>query len=207
MYINSKPINPTEIIAGGVAIYENIWENVDETINTIEGVVQDKDSGVYFERAQTLGDQMTGNPLVQTVRTNLLLDLTKSGHMNESIRLINNDFNQKMWSAIDNYIKIFDIQHNIFDVEGYTLLKYSGGQHYDAHYDGGGDSKRNLSAILYLNSDYEGGELEFVNFNIKIKPSAGMLLLFPANYPYRHIAHPVTSGTKYAIVSFLHDRK
>jgi hypothetical protein len=207
MYINAKPINPTEIIAGGVAIYENIWKNVDETINTIESVVQDKDSGVYFERAQTLGDQMTGNPLVQTLRTNLLLDLTKSGHLNESIRIINNDFNQKMWSAIDNYTKIFDIHDNIFDVEGYTLLKYSGGQHYDAHSDGGGDSKRNLSAILYLNSDYEGGELEFVNFNIKIKPSAGMLLLFPANYPYRHIAHPVTSGTKYAIVSFLHDRK
>jgi predicted 2-oxoglutarate/Fe(II)-dependent dioxygenase YbiX len=207
MYITSRPINPTEIVAGCVAIYENIWENVDETINIIEDVVKDKDSEVYFERAQTIGDQMTGNPLIQTARTNLMLSLTKSGHVNESMRIINNNFNEKMWSAIDNYSKIFDLEHKIIDCEGYTLLKYSGGQHYDAHYDGGGESKRSLSAILYLNSDYEGGELEFVNFNIKIKPGAGMLLLFPANYAYRHIAHPVTSGTKYAVVAFLHDRK
>jgi hypothetical protein len=207
MYINSKPINPTQIVAGGVAIYDNIWENVDETINIVESITQDTNSGVYFERAQTVGDQMTGDPLVQTARTNLILSLTKSGHLDESFRLINNNFHQKMWSAINSYVKIFDIEQNIFDNEPYSLLKYNGGQHYDAHYDGGGKSKRTLSAILYLNSDYDGGELEFVNFDIKIKPSAGMLLLFPSNYAYRHIAHPVTSGTKYAIVAFLHDRE
>jgi predicted 2-oxoglutarate/Fe(II)-dependent dioxygenase YbiX len=59
---------------------------------------------------------------------------------------------------------------------------------------------------VYLNDDYEGGEVEFVNFGIKIKPQPGMLLLFPSTYPYAHIAHPVTSGVKYAIVTWIHDR-
>jgi predicted 2-oxoglutarate/Fe(II)-dependent dioxygenase YbiX len=86
------------------------------------------------------------------------------------------------------------------------MLKYSTGQEYHAHYDGGTGSGRSLSAIVYLNDDYEGGHVEFVNYGVKIKPKPGMLLLFPSSYAYRHIAHPVTSGTKYAIVTWLHDR-
>jgi predicted 2-oxoglutarate/Fe(II)-dependent dioxygenase YbiX len=60
--------------------------------------------------------------------------------------------------------------------------------------------------LIYLNDDYEGGEIEFVNFDIKIKPKAGTLIMFPSNYPYSHIAHPVISGTKYAVSTFLHER-
>jgi predicted 2-oxoglutarate/Fe(II)-dependent dioxygenase YbiX len=63
-----------------------------------------------------------------------------------------------------------------------------------------------LSPILYLNDDYTGGEIEFVHHGITIKPSPGMLVLFPANYAYSHIAHPVKTGTKYAIVTWLHDQ-
>jgi predicted 2-oxoglutarate/Fe(II)-dependent dioxygenase YbiX len=66
---------------------------------------------------------------------------------------------------------------------------------------------RVVSAILYLNDDYEGGHLEFPNFGIKIKPQAGMLILFPSNYAYTHAAHPVTKGTKYALVTWIRDRQ
>ena len=72
--------------------------------------------------------------------------------------------------------------------------------------DGGTSMGRSVSALCYLNDNYEGGEIEFVNFKIKIKPLAGMVILFPSNYAYRHIAHPVTSGTKYAIVTWIKDR-
>jgi predicted 2-oxoglutarate/Fe(II)-dependent dioxygenase YbiX len=34
-----------------------------------------------------------------------------------------------------------------------------------------------------------------------------MLILFPSNYAYSHIAHPVTSGTKYAMVTWIRDRE
>jgi predicted 2-oxoglutarate/Fe(II)-dependent dioxygenase YbiX len=66
---------------------------------------------------------------------------------------------------------------------------------------------RCVSALCYLNDDYEGGELEFTNFNVKIKPLPGMLILFPSNYAYRHVAHPIKSGTKYSLVTWIRDRK
>jgi Rps23 Pro-64 3,4-dihydroxylase Tpa1-like proline 4-hydroxylase len=96
---------------------------------------------------------------------------------------------------------------NSFYTEDNNLLQYTETQKFNSHYDGGSGSKRTISPILYLNDDYIGGEIEFVNFNIKIKPKSGSLILFPSNYAYRHTAHPVTSGTKYAIVTWIHDRK
>ena len=86
------------------------------------------------------------------------------------------------------------------------MMTYNNLTEYKKHYDGGTILGRAISAICYLNDDYEGGEIEFPNFKIKIKPESGMLILFPSNYAYSHIAHPVTSGTKYAIVTWIHDR-
>ena len=33
-----------------------------------------------------------------------------------------------------------------------------------------------------------------------------MLILFPSSYPYMHIAHPVTKGTKYNLVTWLREK-
>ena len=60
-----------------------------------------------------------------------------------------------------------------------------------------------LSSVGYLNDNYEGGELFFDKLNLKIKPKAGDLYLFPSAYIYSHAAMPVISGTKYSIVTML----
>ena len=103
-----------------------------------------------------------------------------------------------------------------FNVEQYSwpsLLKYEIGGHYKEHIDadqevkvGTGEivykkvSERDLSLILFLNDDYEGGDLVFVDQNIKIKPEPGLLVTFPSTYNYPHKVEPVTKGTRYAMV-------
>jgi len=32
-----------------------------------------------------------------------------------------------------------------------------------------------------------------------------MLIIFPSNYAYRHVAHPILSGTKYAMATWVTD--
>jgi predicted 2-oxoglutarate/Fe(II)-dependent dioxygenase YbiX len=73
------------------------------------------------------------------------------------------------------------------------------------HYDDGSKHVSNIvtSCVIYLNDDYEGGEIEFCNFDIKVKPVKNSMVLFPSNYPYMHTAHQVHSGTRYAINIFL----
>jgi hypothetical protein len=135
-----------------------------------------------------------------------MLVLDDAARINEEFRKINNQFAELIHSSIQSYVDIFEIDQQIYDVEPYSLLKYSGGQECKSHYDGPTETGRSVSAIVYLNNDYTGGELEFPNFGIKIRPEPGMLVLFPSNYAYTHIAHPVETGTKYAVVTWLHDR-
>lgn len=50
----------------------------------------------------------------------------------------------------------------------------------------GGLWSGHASAIIYINDDYEGGELYFPQHNIQIKPKAGMFAAFPGNDNYLH---------------------
>jgi hypothetical protein len=207
MFIPEKPLSPTNIYAGCIAEYENIWdtEKTNQYVSNIESAIEDRDSGIILNRATTFYDGDKSTETVRDARTNYSVSLTESAHKNENFRIIHNDFYLKTLAALEDYSSRFGITEQIHFIEGINLLRYQFGQKYDSHYDGGSATKRAVSPILYINDNYEGGELEFVNFGLKIKPKSGSLYLFPSTYPYRHIAHPVTSGTKYAIVTWLHD--
>lgn len=101
------------------------------------------------------------------------------------------------------------------DIEFYEepqLLKYNPGGFYYYHVDSSylvpaekawrKAVDRDLSLLIYLTSDFEGGELHFNRLNFFLKPRAGMLVWFPSDLRYEHAAKPVTSGTRYAIVSW-----
>lgn len=61
---------------------------------------------------------------------------------------------------------------------------------------------RDLSLLIYLNDDFQGGALCFEKFHYRIKPRAGMAVLFPSDSRYLHTAEIVTQGVRYAIVSW-----
>jgi predicted 2-oxoglutarate/Fe(II)-dependent dioxygenase YbiX len=86
--------------------------------------------------------------------------------------------------------------------EGWRLLKYSGGGEYHSHYDHSPANSRIVSLVAFLEEPKSGGELEFPFFGVKIKPEVGDVVIFPSNFPYVHIAHPVTSGTKCSLVTW-----
>lgn len=73
------------------------------------------------------------------------------------------------------------------------------GPHSDTYSD---DSPATISVVLYLNDDYEGGELYFEKQNVKIKPEAGSIIVFPSREPYVHASLEVLNGTKYICPGF-----
>lgn len=56
--------------------------------------------------------------------------------------------------------------------------------------------------ILYLNNDYEGGDLYFPEHDISIHPNAGSMYIFSGGVENIHGVTEITSGTRYSIVSF-----
>lgn len=206
MYIKPPQLNPTQILAGAIAIYENAWPEYNKTIEDLVSISVDPSSHINFIPAQTKADIATGHPLKQSIRTNYVLSITTAAKNNETAKKINDQCHEVVTSAVQSYKNIFKIEEEIKDEGAYALLRYSVGEKYDQHYDGGTESARSISVLIYLNDDYNGGEIEFPHFNLKIKPKAGTLILFPSNYAYSHIAHPVISETKYVIITFLKDR-
>lgn len=59
-----------------------------------------------------------------------------------------------------------------------------------------------IASVIYINDDYEGGEIYFPIQDIKIKPSAGDLAFFPGDKNYLHGVTKILSGTRYTIPAF-----
>jgi predicted 2-oxoglutarate/Fe(II)-dependent dioxygenase YbiX len=59
--------------------------------------------------------------------------------------------------------------------------------------------KRVVSAIHYLNSDFEGGEIVFDQHDLVIKPMRGLLLIFPSDQRHVHEVRPVRAGHRYTL--------
>jgi hypothetical protein len=59
-----------------------------------------------------------------------------------------------------------------------------------------------LTAILYLNDDYTGGEINFVHDNFCVKPKAGSMFVFPSNK--QHEVLEITSGNRYMTQTYIY---
>lgn len=112
---------------------------------------------------------------------------------------------EAIFPELKNYVQDYTNQNLVMDT--FALVKYTEGQFFKEHSDGAENLGRALSIVIYLNDDYEGGEIYFRNQNLTMKPRAKSMVLFPSTDEFLHEAKPVISGTKYAIVSFWHMEK
>jgi hypothetical protein len=130
------------------------------------------------------------------------IDYVKDSVKETSLYLINTIQNATIY-ARNEYKRINNIRENIYGYINFNIQKYQPGTTMGPHCDtADGDSTLKYSLVTYLNDDYEGGEIEFTNQGIKIKPEAGSLIMFPSYEPYLHMSHTITSGWKYMSPSF-----
>ena len=81
--------------------------------------------------------------------------------------------------------------------ERYNVLKYEPGQAYHAAHSDyipnhGVGGSRHLSFVMFLNSQTAGGELEFVQQDIRVAPVEGRAVLFPAGWTHTHRTLPAS---------------
>lgn len=90
-----------------------------------------------------------------------------------------------------------------FSHAGFTLKKEGDcvPYHFDAEVTsvGGIFKVSHFAVIIYLNSDYEGGDLVFPHQRKTIIPKKGTVAIFPTSYLYPHLITPVIKGSRYDI--------
>jgi hypothetical protein len=84
-----------------------------------------------------------------------------------------------------------------------AIYRSRDGEKMNVHYDQGGDKKIKYGAVLYLNDEFDDGEIYYPNIGIEIKPKAGTLIVHPSNKKYSHGVKPVKNGTRYCTTTFL----
>jgi hypothetical protein len=107
---------------------------------------------------------------------------------------------KKLKFCIDDYARYWGI--NVVYYEAFNFVKYEGeGTHFRIHADHGPSYNCTVSAVIYINDDYKGGELQFPRLdNYTHTPRVGDIAIFPSNYIYEHSSLPIKEGTKYCIV-------
>ena len=127
-------------------------------------------------------------------------DLGPKDTTNSELIDLHEEMYQKLKYCIDDYAQYWGI--NVIYYEAFNFVKYEGeGTHFNIHADHGPAYNCTVSAVIYINDDYEGGDINFPRLdNLVYKPKAGDIAVFPSNYIYEHASLPMKTGTKYCVV-------
>ena len=170
----------------GVHIYDNVWPDSLAFIQKIE-------SDEFWEKESGPGD-------IKWVREDYLD--AETGKKSQTCWIWNHpEIANALEEVVDSYLYHWNLDPH--SREAMRITKFSGGgEFFGMHPDDSFATPRTTSMVYYPNDDYEGGELDFIHFGVKIKPKAGQLFMFPSGYHLEHKVHPVIKGTRITIVSF-----
>jgi hypothetical protein len=88
-----------------------------------------------------------------------------------------------------------------------TIQRMQPGVELKSHTDQHTDPSIRYAAIIYINDDYENGELFFKNLGIRLRPKPKTLLIFPGNEQYEHGVDFVSEGPiRYVLVGFIKEK-
>ena len=108
--------------------------------------------------------------------------------------------------ALSRVKKQFEFFNGPFKDVGYAVQRTKSGEYYHWHVDSGSHqfSDRQLVAIWYLNDiEGPGGETEFLNQAVKIKPETGKLILFPPFWTHEHRGVKLQKSVKYIATTWV----
>jgi hypothetical protein len=172
---------------------------------------------VYIQNIKKIGNKKSNIHIVENFLNNQEISILHSEAMkdiydeNTNSQWLGRITDQKRLSKESVSIlklahqKILEIAKNFYDVdlqfgsiyEGLAIRKWPTGSSMGEHIDDFASFHYNIASLIYINDNYEGGEIKFVDHDLTIKPKSGTLILFPGNKYYSHEVLEVRSGERY----------
>ena len=195
---NINVINP----ALGLNIYENAIskEKCNSYINTLESKLNGQTKYSWKEATVTNSTKPIKSARDCSDFKYKHTDLGPINHENVELIEMHQDLYNIVKSCVDDYANYWGI--NVIYYEAFNFVKYNcPGQQFKIHADHGPAYNTTVSVVVYLNEDYEGGELYFPRLDkLVYKPKVGDIAIFPSNYIYEHASRDMIEGIKYSVV-------
>lgn len=159
-----------------------------------------------FEQSPNARPGVTAEGYLPKVKSSLDLHITEDPDFEEE----NTDVFNLLSILMPHYKKQLPFVPWTGDLmdSGYTIQKTRPGEGYTWHDDHlitfDPPRVRTVTFIFYLNTVEKGGETEFWN-GFKIQPKKGRVLMFPAEFTYRHRGNSPVSGDKYICTGWFHE--
>ena len=183
-------------------------KSLDEYIFTLDSVVPeelcDRILEEYHDCTFWTSSSVGNGNVDDQIRNCDIINITENIVLQKNFdvrKKLDEDFYVCASTAINEYRKLFPEVASEIDT-GYNLLRYKEGQFYTQHTDSFKSQQRSVSCSFLLNDDYEGGEFAFFDREIIIRGGKGSIVMFPSNFMFPHEIMPVTSGTRYSIITW-----
>ena len=182
-----------------ISLYEDVF-TVEKASNFLKKLEKETESD-WSELSWT--GSSVGSGQATSHRTSLscsLIPIMKPYPETELSQFFTKAIREPIEEVSEDYRNEFLIPNAIH--EAYSVLKYMEQSEYKPHHDHAPDNRRVYSMVSFLSTPEEGGQLEFPLFDVTVEAICGRVVMFPSNFPYLHVAHPVTKGVKYSLVTW-----
>jgi len=210
---DTKPVeekieeNVIEEKNGGLVSTATSKKCLEDYIFTLDNVVPEELCDMILDEYCNSDDWIpsrTGSGLNESIRNCSVINISEGVVISKNSDL-RKELDERFYAcasqAINEYRKLFPEVGSESDT-GYELLRYNVGQFYVQHTDSFKAQQRSVSCSFLLNDDYEGGEFAFFDREIMIRGGKGSIVMFPSNFMFPHEVMPVTSGTRYSIITW-----
>lgn len=132
------------------------------------------------------------------VKTLMNTSFTNSTTLSTDFKVIVDSIKNKTQELFNKDIVLKTVYIQKWPVGSYGV------KHNDTHNNDGtiGNIDYKISTILFLHSDFVGGNIEFPDQNIIIEPNKGSLYIFDGGQNNEHQVSKIESGLRYTIIGF-----
>ena len=100
-------------------------------------------------------------------------------------------------SEVEKYAEYYKNAFVVSFNEKTHIAKFVEGRGMHEHFDA--SRPKDIATLVYLNDEYQGGDIYFPKYEMSFKPEPGDLLCFPDNPDFVHGVKPIIKGTRFTL--------
>lgn len=194
-----------EEVARGVYLIPDFLTNteINNVMSVINGASEEDWKTHYMQGVKDLAERKYGRTDIDNLLEEGLIEITT--HWIDKNLGLPHDISAPISERIKQIIS-FDPEI-AFDGVG-TIQRQYEGEPLIEHVDNHSDPMIEYAVIMYINDDYNDGQLFFGRLGLEIVPPAKSMIIFPSGEDYLHGVKPPSAGPqRYVLPSFVRRRK
>lgn len=177
-----NPSEKDEVYLANVAKIGNSIEN----IQYVENVLSEEEHKVLLNYSQSAESWKQQPWLARTIESENLPD--------QILEILNKVFD----FVYNKSVELYGVKINRFHRSALHIVKFVKGFYLAPHVDTLSAEGNHIASVYYINDDYKGGEINFPDHKLNIKPKANSLVIFPGNENYLHEVRKIIDKDRYS---------